>query len=127
MQQNTLLDEVKSHFAHWRTTRTKRGKIPGYLWDKVKPLVEHYPLAEITQALSVNTNQIKENINIDTSLHFVEAKTESLFDPPNQQIFSICADTQTCSIELHRADGGILKINTLPVSSLPAIITQFMV
>lgn len=28
MQKYALLDDVKSHFDHWHTTRTKRGKIP---------------------------------------------------------------------------------------------------
>jgi hypothetical protein len=38
MQDSLLsLDEVKSHFEHWRTTRTKRReRIPVYLWDYVK-------------------------------------------------------------------------------------------
>lgn len=31
-----------------------------------------------------------------------------------------------CSIELHRVNGGMLKISALPVTSLPAIINQFM-
>jgi hypothetical protein len=43
MQQDALFDDVKSHFDHWRTTRTKRkrGKIPEYLSNRVKPLIEH--------------------------------------------------------------------------------------
>jgi hypothetical protein len=43
--QHTLLDDVKSHFDHWRATRNKRCRIPESLWDKVKSLVEHYPLS----------------------------------------------------------------------------------
>jgi hypothetical protein len=68
MQKHALLDDVKSHFDHWRNTRTKRGKIPGYLWDKVKSLIEHYPLTAITSALSLNTNQIRENLNIESAV-----------------------------------------------------------
>ena len=38
MQQIPItLDEVKSHFDHWRATRTKkRERIPKSLWDEVK-------------------------------------------------------------------------------------------
>jgi hypothetical protein len=76
MQQHALLADVKSHFDHWRATRNKRCKIPEYLWDKVKALIEHYPLTAITHALSTNTNQIRENLKIDAAINFVEAKTE---------------------------------------------------
>ncbi len=127
MQQHTLLEEAKSHFDHWRATRTKRGKIPEYLWDKVKPLIDRYPLTAITNALSLNTNQIKENLNICTSINFIEAKTESLAPLTSKSITSLCTSTQTCSIELHRINGCVLKVSAIPVASLPEIITQFMV
>ncbi len=38
-QQTDLLANVKSHFEHWRATRTKRSKISEYLWRKVKLLI----------------------------------------------------------------------------------------
>lgn len=128
MQQNTSLEEAKSHFDHWRATRTKRGKIPAYLWDKVKPMLGVYPLSAITNALSINTNQIRENLEIyTTSINFVEVKTDPLATPAKQSIATLCEITQTCSIELHRVNGVILKVSTIPVASLPAIITPFMV
>jgi hypothetical protein len=67
MQQNTLLDEAKSHFDHWRLTRTKRGKTPEYLWEKDKPLINRHPLTAIIHALNINTNQIREDFKIDTT------------------------------------------------------------
>ena len=128
MQQHTSLDEVKSHFDHWRATRTKRGKIPAYLWDKVKPVLGLYPLSAITNALSINTNQIRENLEIDTTnINFVEVKTDSLTTLTKQPITALCENTQTCSIELHRINGVVLKVSAIPVTSLPSIITQFMV
>jgi hypothetical protein len=44
MQQNPItLDEVKSHFDHWRATRIKkRERIPKSLWDEVKMLLGRY-------------------------------------------------------------------------------------
>lgn len=128
MQQHTSLEEVKSHFDHWRATRTKRGKIPMHLWDKVKPLLGIYPLSAITNALSINTNQIRENIDSDTtSISFVEVKANSIATPTKQPITAFCENTQTCSIELHRINGVVLKVNSIPVTSLPSIITQCMV
>ena len=126
MQQHALLDDVKSHFNHWRTTRTKRSKIPEYLWIKVQSLIEHYPLSAITNALNLNTNQIRENLKIDTAIHFVEAKSEVTPMTIMKPLISSRADTQTCTIELHRSNGGILKISEFPITSLSAIISQFM-
>lgn len=127
MQQHASLEEVKSHFDYWRATRTKRGKIPASLWDKVKPLLDLYPLSAITNTLSINTNQIRENLEIDpTKINFVEVKTDSL-TTTKQPIIALCENTQTCSIELHRINGVVLKVSAIPIASLPSIITQFMV
>jgi len=128
MQENSLsLDEVKSHFEHWRMTRSKqRERIPEYLWDEVKILIDHYSLQDITQALRINTGQIKDNLKIATKINFVEALLETSSSLTSQQIVSVQNNDCICSIEFHRANGGILKINAFPVASLPAIITQFM-
>ncbi len=128
MQHNTLLDEAKSHSDHWRLTRTKRGKIPEYLWEKVKPLIKRYHLTAITRALNINSNQIREHLKIDENINFVEVQTEEALPLQTRQpIISLLPDTQTCSIELHSAGGCVLKINAFPVASLPVIITQLMV
>lgn len=128
MQQHATLEEVKSDFDHWRATRTKRCKIPMYLWDKVKPLLGRYPLSAIANALSVNTIQIRENLEIDaTRINFIEVKTESLAAPAKQPITALCENTQTCLIELHRVNGAVLKVSAIPVTLLSSIINQFMV
>ena len=127
MQQNSLtLDEVKSHFDHWRTTRTKkRERIPKYLWDKVKILMGHYPLSDITKILSINTGQIKDNIKLETKTDFIEVKTEP--SAQSERSTSLLLDyKQTCSIELSRANGATLKISMLSIESLQKIISQFM-
>lgn len=128
MQDNLLsLDEVKSHFDHWRITRTKqRERIPEYLWNHVKTLIDRYSLMDITKTLRLNTSQIKDNIKINTNIHFVEAKIDKFSSLARKPIVSFSNSEHTCSIELHRINGGILKVNTLPVALLPAIINQFM-
>ena len=121
------LDEVKSHFEHWRATRTKqRERIPEYLWNHVKTLIERYSLMDITQALRINTGQIKDNIKINTNINFVEARIDKSSSQTRKPIVSFSNSERTCSIELHRTNGSILKINAFPVASLPAIISQFM-
>lgn len=126
MQHDTLLDDVKSHFDHWRATRTKRGKIPDYLWDKVRALIGHYSLTDITETLSINSNQMRNNLNVGATFNFVEVSNSTKISPSIQPSISPADHTQTCSIELHHASGVILKINALPIPSLPTIITQFI-
>jgi hypothetical protein len=72
MQQRALLEDVKFHFDHWRTTRAKRGKMPEYLWDKVKSIMEYYPLTVII--LRLNTNQIRENLTIESAMCLLKQK-----------------------------------------------------
>lgn len=76
MQENLLsLEEVKSHFEHWRTTRSKqRERIPEYFWNEVKILIDNYFMQDITQALRINTSQIKDNLKIAKKINFVEAR-----------------------------------------------------
>lgn len=127
MQNSLSLDEVKAHFEHWRATRTKqRERIPEYLWDHVKTLLDRYSLMDITQMLRINTSQIKDNIKTHPSIHFVEATIDKSSSLTSKSIASSQNSERTCSIELHRVNGGILKISALPVASLPAIINQFM-
>jgi hypothetical protein len=125
-QYPSSLEEVKSHFDQWRATRTKREKIPASLWDKVKLLIRCYSLTSITKALRINSNQMKENLDMDAAINFVEANIDAAPLPPNQIPRLSIGHVQTCSIELHRANGSILKICALPTASLPAIITQFI-
>lgn len=56
MQENLLsLDDVKTHFEHWRTIRTKqRERIPQSLWDEVKTLSDYLMLNQYDIDLSWN-------------------------------------------------------------------------
>jgi hypothetical protein len=127
MQENLLsLDDVKTHFEHWRATRTKqRERIPQSLWDEVKTLIDRYSLSEITTALRINTSQIKDNLKINTKINFIEAHIDTS-NFPHQSPISFTDKEQACAIELHRANGNILKINSLPIISIQKIISQFM-
>lgn len=128
MLQNPItLDEVKSHFDHWRATRIKkRERIPKFLWDEVKILIGRYSMSDITKILSINTGQIKDNLKIETKINFVGVGTESLSALPECSTTSIIGHKPTYSIELSRANGVALKISLLPIESLQKIISQFM-
>lgn len=127
MQQELLsLDDVKAHFECWRSTRTKqRERIPPYLWDEVKTLIDRYSLTDITSALRINTGQIKDNLKINTKINFAEVRIDA-FHSLQHSPQSVLEKEHSCSIELHRANGVILKISELPISSIQKIISQFM-
>lgn len=120
------LNEVKSHFDHWRTTRPRREKIPKDLWDKVKPLIDQYPISKITKVLSINTQQIRENITTDDKMNFVEAIIDTTKLPNIISNHAVLADNKTCAIELHNQSGSVLKINDYPAEAVTPLITQFM-
>jgi len=126
MQNSLSLDTVKSHFDHWRTTRTKLGKIPETLWDMVKQIVPYYPLTKITKTLSINTTQIKDNLDQISKINFIEVNMDAL--PVSQPTIEtlLSGDAKACAIELHRTNGSILKISAFPIISLNAIIAQFI-
>ena len=121
------LDEVKHLFNHWRSTRTKRGKVPIHLWQHVKPLKKHHNISTIAHALGLNTKTLKENLTFDEPSHFVEVINESEETTPiktnlNEQH---SPKEQACAVELHHPSGSILKISALPKNMLSTLITQF--
>jgi hypothetical protein len=124
------LDEVKQHFEHWRATREKRCKIPDFLWDEVKSLMGRYATNQITQTLGVNAYQISTGINNNKDkpdITFVRARTAmSSLEAIKPNLSSLDEEKGTCSFEIHRPNGGVLKISQFPLVSLASIINQFM-
>lgn len=118
------LKSVKESFKHWRTTRTKQGKIPDYLWEQVKGLLGDYSLAKICTALNISQTQIKEKLmpkdGID--IQFVEVK-EPL---PTLALQSQNDPSDTCAVELHRPCGSIFKVTAMPLVLVSQIIVDFM-
>lgn len=119
------LESVKSAFKQWRLTRPKQGKIPGYLWEQVNELLADYSLTKICSTLSITYNQIKDNIpSFEKSrMQFVEV-TNSNTISTNVESKQLILDS--CSIEVHRSSGEMLKINELPAHMVSQIICDFM-
>lgn len=124
---NLTLEDVKNHFDHWRTTRVKRGKIPDSLWSEVKTLIGRYPTNKIAQTLGVNAYQISTGVNNKIDFTFVTARHADLTPASAKPVASCSIDIKDiCSFEIHRSNGGILKISAFPVASLATIINQFV-
>jgi hypothetical protein len=121
------LDDVKQHFDHWRTTRIKQSKIPDSLWNEVKTLIGRYPISKITTALRVNAHQISAGIAAKSDFTFVSVRSNTSPVPATKPVLSGQINSETtCTFEIHRSSGGILKISAFPVASLATIINQFV-
>ena len=118
------LTSVKEAFSHWRTTRTKQSKIPDYLWEQVKGLLNDYTLGKICSTLSISTVQIRNKLipEDDGAIQFVEVR-ERLPVVPMQ---THSEQSDVCAIELHRPCGSIFKVNTMPLSLVSQLIVNFM-
>lgn len=119
------LDIVKQAFQEWRDSRPKVGKIPLYLWEMVKPLMNEYPISIVSRSLGLSYSQLKQNV-IEQSISFVEAVscTTSKIEvqPPTVEH----THEQKCDIELKRPCGSVLKINALPISIITTLIPSFV-
>ena len=58
------LNEVSANFEQWRTTRTKKSKIPYDLWQQAILLLKKYSKSKICHALKLNGGQFNGKINL---------------------------------------------------------------
>lgn len=123
MQNQDSIDKVKAAFSEWRSNRPKQSKIPVYLWDMVKPLMNEYPVSMISRVLGINLTQIRNNISQE-KLTFVEAIPSS---PSDRRLTdNTTLPEHSCDIELKHPSGSILKVNALPISVLSTLIPSFL-
>lgn len=54
------LDQVIDHFAHWRSTRAKKGKTPLFLIDEALALLDDYPITAVASALRMNGGDLQK-------------------------------------------------------------------
>ena len=119
------LDIVKQEFEHWRNSRPKMSKIPIYLWEMVKPLMDEYPISMISRALGLNHSQLKQNVT-EQSISFVEAVSCTTSEVEIHQPMDDSSLEHKCDIELKRPCGSVLKINALPTSVITTLIPSFV-
>lgn len=121
------LNDVKQHFDHWRITRIKQSKIPDSLWSEVKTLIGRYPISQITTALRVNAHQVSAGVASKSDFTFVSVRPNASPAPTTKLAPSARTTSEaTCTFEIHRPNGVILKISAFPVASMATIINQFV-
>jgi hypothetical protein len=114
MMTQLTIDSVQRDFKAWRSSRTKRGKIPDNLWDKTLKLLEHYPISQVVRNLGLNGGQVyakrkqlqEANPNIapvKNPVNFLELNMSPIDAPSSARISGN-------RLEIKRADGAVLAI-----------------
>ena len=122
MNNSITLEAVTTEFKHWRETRSKQGKIPEALWDKVIQLLEHHSIAELTRVLRLSHEQIRTKLSCHQSPKssaFVELEPLTLKEENNNINLG-------SKVELKRADGASMIIEHLTESHLANLLNVFM-
>ena len=91
---------VKQAFQEWRDSRPKVGKIPIYLWEMIKLLLDEYPISMVSRSLSLSHSQLKQNV-IEQSVSFVEAVACTTSEVKIHQSTINNNHEQKCDIERH--------------------------
>ena len=115
------LDLVKQAFQEWRDSRPKMSKIPIYLWEMVRPLMDEYPISMVSRSLGLSYSQLKQNV-IEPSVSFVEAVSYTSSKIEVHKSVDDNSQEQTCDIELKRPCGSVLKITALPIAVITTLI-----
>lgn len=123
------IDSVQHDFKIWRTSRSKKGKIPEHLWDKTLKLLDHYPISKVIMALRLSGGQV--------SARRKQHKTNSIEAPLirpvnflelNMPLAMPCDAPATNSfnrLEIKRSDGAVLAIERLTEQTLLQALNQF--
>jgi hypothetical protein len=119
------LDSVCDEFNHWRSTKTKHGRIPNNLWLKAIQLLDRYSMSELSRALRVSHDQIRAKLNLKNNLTaeepmpFVEIAVPSIKHEKTDI-------TLGSRIELKRSDGASMVIEHLSEQTLSNLLAKFM-
>lgn len=95
------IEEVEQQFKQWRLKKQPREKIPNYLWDLVRQLMERYPPSRIIKQLGLSTKQMRRkglfpltNEQPQEGTPFVNINLPSLLNHPQQLVIRRADGTQ---------------------------------
>ena len=131
------MERAKEQFTHWRATRSKRCKIPEYLWEVVRHLAKEqgYGLKEINSSLGLTYRQLRVNTGLEvTSDEPLTATSFMKVDfplPPSISALPSFLEQQIvplplATLEITRPDGAHLKTSGLPSKDLSSVIQHFI-
>lgn len=113
MDTSLTLEQLAEKFKTWRSSRTKREKIPENLLAEVAELKKSYKNSQIAHALKMNGGQVKA-LSPKNLRNFEFAELPPIFQKPS-----------AISCDFSKADGTHLKVD-LPPSQLPEVLKAFL-
>lgn len=118
-------------FKEWRNSRTKKGKIPDYLWDKVLKLLDYCPTSKVIEALQLSGAQVSrrrkqaqtktnsKTLPVTQPVNFVELNVPSVI-PCHSAITTVGN-----KLEIKRPNGAILTLERLSEQMIFQLLNQF--
>lgn len=120
------IDAVEQQFRQWRAIKQHhRVKIPDFLWNKIKILLGHYKLSQITRRLKISTKQLRAQGLLPTN----RLATPTLAAPSfvkievTPKIITHPAVTSTLTVE--RSNGIKLCLTSPSLEQLQLFINAF--
>jgi hypothetical protein len=119
----STLEYAVQQFNHWRTTRSKRGKIPDALWKLVAPLMNKYGHNKIASALRVNHKQLKERTNA-ISQSFPDQQRNPTFI--EYELPLIVPTKENCTLEFTCKNGSLIKMSGLTPAHMQSLVSLLL-
>lgn len=125
------IEAVEQQFRQWRATKQHhRVKIPDFLWDKIKALLEKYKVGQITRRLQISTKQLRAqgllSVNTLATLAVAPLQAPSFVKvelAPTPPIIAPPLATSTLTIE--RSNGVRLCLTSPSLEQLQIFIKAF--
>lgn len=116
------LESAAKQFAHWRSTRKKRGAIPEPLWALALSLRTQYGFTKIIKTLKLSGNDFKKRLNHGSAAN--NEKTIQFLDCSNQVFQATHSfETQSCSIEFSCKNASSVKLLGLNNIAIQQVLT----
>lgn len=120
------LDEVSSHFEHWRATRNGRRKIPLELMEEAYLLVGQYPLTRIVKTLRLCFSTFRKGCVARGLIQHKDHKPVQFVELRSTETACTHPAGDPIHITLSRADGALLQIALADVRAAGVLVADFL-
>lgn len=120
------LEAVKSRFHQWRTSRSKRSKVPECLWDEVRQLSKLYSYSQISSQLRISYQQLHDHLEEGGLQHNNLSSPESDFINVHMPLPQCPLPSSYGILEIQGRDGLNLKATGLNHQDLLALVQTFL-
>ena len=119
------LEAVKAKFHQWRTSRSKRSKVPECLWDDVRQLSKLYNYSQLSSQLRISYQQLHAHLEEDLQ-HNDLPLPESNFINTHVPLTQWPLPSSHGILEIQGRDGLNLKATGLNHHDLLALVQTFL-